>query len=321
MSFVPLDMDMDEDDLPPPPAASQGAASAPPLPRAEPKVPAKARFLLPRLHAANCQPGNTLYLQILGKWSHTMVVPPGYKPTRCDMRTRMQRPASLALLAEHVAILLAAVCSRASCPASLKRRWARRRRRPRCSARSRPPETAAARLSHPFLSYLIHAPRAGEPAAPAQELAARGAAAAACGGVQRRAGGAWDRRPAVGVRRRRRRPVLVLATAGAQHASACTRASAGAAHGRGRVGAVGPLWRDGVLLRGACGRLRRPAAPGRARRAQVLGDAARPLRAGPDPQSACATRAERCRARGRAGAGVRVRGGFTVRVRVRASSC
>ena len=96
MSFVPLDMDMDEDDLPPPPAASQSAAYAPPLPRADPKVPAKARFLLPRLHAANCQPGNTLYLQILGKWSHTMVVPPGYKPTRCDMRTRMQRPAGLA---------------------------------------------------------------------------------------------------------------------------------------------------------------------------------------------------------------------------------
>ena len=247
-----------------------------------------------------------------------MVVPPGYKPTRCDMRTRMQRPAGLALLGERVAVLLAAVCSRASCPASLKRRWVRRRRRPRCSARSRPLTPARDRRRQAEPS---HAPRAGEPAAPAQELAARGAAAAACGGVQRRAGGAWDRRPAVGVRRRRRRPVLVLATAGAQHASARTRASAGAAHGRGRVGAVGPLWRDGVLLRGACGRLRRPAAPGRARRAQVLGDAARPLRAGPDPQSACATRAERCRARGRAGAGVRVRAGFTVKVRVRVSSC
>ena len=174
MSFVPLDMDMDEDDLPPPPAASQGAASAPPLPRAEPKVPAKARFLLPRLHAANCQPGNTLYLQILGKWSHTMVVPPGYKPTRCDMRTRMQRPASLALLAEHVAILLAAVCSRASCPASLKRRWARRRRRPRCSARSRPPETAVARLSHPTRHgqvSLLHPLKSSPPAGPPQQPA------------------------------------------------------------------------------------------------------------------------------------------------------
>lgn len=165
--FIPDDMD--DDDLPPP-----RAACAPPLPRADSKVPAKARFLLPRLHAANCQPGNTLYLQILGKWSHTMVVPPGYKPTRCDMRTRMQRPASLALLGESAAVLLAAVCSRASCPASLKRRWATRRCRPRCSARSRPPETAAARLSHPTRHgqvSMLHPLKSSPPAGPPQQPA------------------------------------------------------------------------------------------------------------------------------------------------------
>ena len=83
MSFVPSLDDMDDDDLPPSANHVADAAYAPPLPRAGPRVPAKARFVLPRLHAATCQPGNTLYLQVLGKWSHTMVVPPGYKPTRC----------------------------------------------------------------------------------------------------------------------------------------------------------------------------------------------------------------------------------------------
>ena len=117
------------------------------------------------------------------------------------------------------------------------------------------PKTAAARLTA--------IPRAGEYAAPAQELAPRGAA---CGGAQRRAGGAWDRRPAVGVRRRQQqRAVLVLARAGVRRASACTRGSAGAVLDRGHARAVGPLWHHGVHLRGACGRLRRSADPGRAR--------------------------------------------------------
>ena len=117
MSFVPSLDDMDDDDLPPS-ANVADAAYAPPLPRAGPRVPAKARFVLPRLHAATCQPGNTLYLQVLGKWSHTMVVPPGYKPTRC---AHTYHPARHAHLGERAAVL-AAVRSRASCLASLKRR-------------------------------------------------------------------------------------------------------------------------------------------------------------------------------------------------------
>ena len=117
MSFVPSLDDMDDDDLPPS-ANVADAAYAPPLPRAGPRVPAKARFVLPRLHAANCQPGNTLYLQVLGKWSHTMLVPPGYKPTRCahTCTTLLGRTRG-----ENAAIL-AAVRSHASCPASLKKR-------------------------------------------------------------------------------------------------------------------------------------------------------------------------------------------------------
>ena len=87
VSFVP-DIDDLDDDLPPStnhvaeaPAPPLPPSAGPKVPNAGPKVPAKARFVLPRRHAGNCQPGNTLYLQVLGKWSHTMVIPPGYKPT------------------------------------------------------------------------------------------------------------------------------------------------------------------------------------------------------------------------------------------------
>jgi len=118
MSFVPSLDDMDDDALPPSAIHVADAAYAPPLPRAAPKVPAKARFVLPRLHATNCQPGNTLYLQVLGKWSHTMVVPPGYKPARCAPHTC---PTLLGLARCESAAVLVAVRSRASCPASRKR--------------------------------------------------------------------------------------------------------------------------------------------------------------------------------------------------------
>jgi hypothetical protein len=78
-AFVPSADDLDDDDLPP--AASNHKAAEAAQPSASPAV-ARARFMLPLQNAANCRPGDTLFLQILGKWSHTMMIPAGYKPSR-----------------------------------------------------------------------------------------------------------------------------------------------------------------------------------------------------------------------------------------------